>query len=141
MVQGRQAAAQRARQPTPQVYKDGGWQGWGHWRGTGTHASQTKQFLPFGEALRVACSHNLAGKKEWRVWCREGMRPPNVPAKPDKVYAHAGWMGWGHWLNHTNSDVATMPVAATSAARVTSKRAAASSSAGSGTRAGKRRRR
>ena len=30
------------------VYKDGGWQGWGHWLGTGTQATQAKQSLPFG---------------------------------------------------------------------------------------------
>ena len=84
------------------TYKDGGWQGWGHWLGTGNQANHTRQSLPFNEALAVACSLNLASKKEWRVWCKEGMCPPNVPSAPHHTYKDAGWQGWGHWLGTGN---------------------------------------
>ena len=46
----------------------------------------TSKFLPFPEALVVARSRGLASKIEWRVWCKEGLRPRNVPATPDKIY-------------------------------------------------------
>ena len=82
------------------AYKDGGWQGWGHWLGT-SNAAPSKKFLPFGEALRVARSLRLVSEKEWRVWCRSGARPANVPARPDKTYVHDGWMGWQHWLRRS----------------------------------------
>ena len=38
------------------------------------------KFLPFNEAVAVARSLGLASVFEWRVWCKEGMRPPNVPS-------------------------------------------------------------
>ena len=81
-----------------QVYKHDGWQGWGHWLGTGNAQPQAKQFLPFDEALACAHSLGLASMRAWKVWCKEGRRPPNVPADPSKTYKHGGWHGWGHWL-------------------------------------------
>ena len=82
------------------TYKDGGWQGWGHWLGTGNQSNQSKKarFLPFEEALALARSLNLASQFEWKVWCKEGTRPPNVPGCPDKIYKDGGWQGWVHWL-------------------------------------------
>ena len=84
------------------TYKDGGWQGWGHWLGTGNQSSKTNEFLPFGETLVVARSLNLADRFEWREWCKEGMCPPNVPSNPDHTYKDGGWQGWGHWLGSGN---------------------------------------
>jgi len=58
--QGREAPSQRAHT----AYKDHGWQGWGHWLGTGNQANQTKEFLPFADALAVAQSLGLASTSE-----------------------------------------------------------------------------
>lgn len=83
--------------PNP-IYKDHGWQGWGHWLGTGNIQNGAQQFLPFKEALIVVWSIGLTKHKEWRAWCKEGMRPPNVPSQPEKVYKNKGWKNWKHWL-------------------------------------------
>ena len=83
-------------------YKDGGWQGWGHWLGTGNVNSANKEFLPFEEALAAARSLGLANKKEWEVWRKSGARPPNVPSAPDRIYKDHGWQGLGHWLGTGN---------------------------------------
>ena len=121
-----------------QTYRDAGWQGWGHWLGTGNQQNQNKNFLPFDEALRVAWSLRLVSSKEWRAWCRTGARPANVPNRPDKVYVHDGWMGWTHWLHHANVGPAVAPAAT----RPGTKRAAAEHAAASpGKSNGKRRRR
>ena len=123
-----------------QIYKDGGWQGWGHWLGTGTQSNQAKQFLPFDEALRVAQHLRLVNQAEWQLWCRTGARPANVTAGPDQVYVHDGWWGWEHWLSHANLDAATAPDATCPG----SKREAtggAGTAAGMGKSGGKRRRR
>ena len=121
------------------VYKNGGWQGWGHWLATGNQSNHTKQFLPFDEALRVARCLRLNTQKEWEAWCRTGARPANVPAKPQKVYVHDGWMGWVHWLYHANLDAGATPAGIPQPTR---KRTAASASAGApGNYAGKRGRR
>ena len=120
------------------IYKDAGWQGWGHWLGTGNQNDQKKEFLPFDNALRVARSLRLISRKEWQAWCRSGSRPANVPAAPDQAYVHDGWMGWMHWLYHANLDAAASPPATPQRTR---KRGAASTRKGVvGSRAGKRRR-
>jgi len=44
------------------TYKDGGWQGWVHWLGSGNQSSEAKKepFLSFVEALTMAPSLGLA---------------------------------------------------------------------------------
>ena len=46
---------------------------------------------------------NLASSTEWRAWSKEGLRPPNVPANPDRIYKGGGWQGWGAWLGTGNT--------------------------------------
>ena len=62
------------------TYKDSGWQGWGHWLGTGSQSNKTKaaQLLPFDEALRVARQLRLVGQTEWNLWCGSGGCPANL---------------------------------------------------------------
>ena len=92
------------------TYKDGGWQGYGHWLGTGNQLMTN--FLPFNEALVVVHAAGLAGEKEWRAWCRNGMRPPNMPAAPAETYKLDGWRGWGHWLGTEPCAAAPLPAPA-----------------------------
>ena len=123
------------------TYKDAGWQGYGHWLGTGNQSSKAKreQFLPFGQALRMARHLRLVSSTEWRLWCRSGARPSNLPSNPQQVYVHDGWMGWEHFLYHANLGAATPPTST----RPGAKRCAALSCAGTaaGKGGGKRRRR
>jgi len=99
------------------TYKDGGWQGWGHWLGTGNQSNSAKEFLPFDEALAVAQSPHLSGRTEWRVWCKQGACPSNVPANPNVVYKGGGWRGWGHWLGTGPAESAGPAESGTPAAR------------------------
>ena len=80
------------------VYKHDGWQGYGHWLGTGTVAHKDKQFLPFKEALLRARSLKLTSNTEWREWCKTSARPANIPSDPRKAHTYDGWQGCGHWL-------------------------------------------
>ena len=57
------------------------------------HPASAKEFLPFEEALAVARALGLANRFEWNEWYEEGMRPPNVPSAPDKIYKDDGWQG------------------------------------------------
>ena len=50
------------------VYTYDGWQGWGHWLGTGAVAPKDQQFLPFKKALMHVRSLNLKSEKEWATW-------------------------------------------------------------------------
>ena len=112
------------------TYKGGGWQGWGHWLGTGSQASSAKAFLPFDEALRVARSLRLVSSTEWQARCRTGTRPANMPSHPDATYKGDEWQGWGHWLGITGNRPST-------AVRDTLKRPAAGGGSTLGTGTGK----
>ena len=72
------------------TYKHDGWQGIGHWLGTGNVAPKAQQFLPFKKAVLYAGSLKLKTKKEWDAW------PATIPLLPSRSYTHDGWQGWGH---------------------------------------------
>ena len=80
------------------VYKERGWQGWGHWLGRGDTGAAAPQYPPFKEALAFARSLGLAGLEEWRAWCMSGVRRINVHPHPNVAYKASGWRGWAHWL-------------------------------------------
>ena len=84
------------------VYARMGWQGFGHWLGTGNKRRNTTPFLPFCEALAVARSLGLDSASEWKMWSKESTRPPNVPSQPSRTYKDGGWQGWSHWLGTGN---------------------------------------
>ena len=87
-----------------QTHKHDGWQGHGHWLGTGNVGiKKDPAFLPFKQALLYARSLNLKSKDDWKAWGKSGARPDNVPSCPDKVYKHHGWQGHGHWLGTGNA--------------------------------------
>ena len=55
------------------TYKDGVWQGWVHWLGSGNmNIKKPSKFAPFGQALAFARSLGLANQLAWQQWCREG---------------------------------------------------------------------
>jgi hypothetical protein len=85
------------------TYANKGWQGFGHWLGTGTIAPRLRKFLPFEEARAFVHSLQLKSQKEWRKFSKgelpnKGMLPANIPATPNEAYATAGWKGMGDWL-------------------------------------------
>ena len=62
------------------TYKHEGWQGWGHWLGTGNvGVKKDQQFLPFKKALLYARTLKLKNHKEWQAWTKSGARPANIP--------------------------------------------------------------
>ena len=84
------------------IYKDYGWQGYGHWLGTDNLVGGKLAFLPFKKALVYARSLKLKSQKGWRGWAKTGVRPANMPSNPDITYKHDGWQGYGHWLGTGN---------------------------------------
>ena len=65
------------------TYKDKGWQGYGHWLGTGVQGvrsgkpSREKVFLAFDDAVSTARSFNLKNQTAWFSWCKSGARQVN----------------------------------------------------------------
>jgi len=57
-----------------------------------------RRFLPFEEARELVRKEGLKSHKEWQQWCRDGHRPSNIPAAPDRTYSDEGWESWADWL-------------------------------------------
>jgi superfamily II DNA or RNA helicase len=86
-----------------QVYRDKGWEGMGDWLGTGAIAPKLRQYRAFKEARAFVHSLGLMSQKEWNDFCKgklsgKGMLPPDIPAKPYRMYADKGWIGLRDWL-------------------------------------------
>jgi hypothetical protein len=80
------------------VYSQAGWKSIGDWLGTDTIAPQCRDYLEFSDARAFARSLNITGRSPWRLFCRSGSKPDDVPANPDVVYKGVGWIGWGDWF-------------------------------------------
>ena len=74
------------------VYKHEGWQGYGHWLGTGNIQASKQEYLPFEEALLNARSLKLKREK-----CKSEARLGNILSHQETVYKHEGWQGYGDW--------------------------------------------
>ena len=87
-----------------QTYKKQGWIGMGDWLGTGTVATQQREYRPFKEARRFVRRLGLASVGEWSKFCKgelpeKGTLPEDIPAGASSTYKDKGWKGWGDWLD------------------------------------------
>ena len=57
-----------------------------------------KRWRPFKEARKFARSLKLKSSLKWRVYCRSGKRPADIPTNPEDVYLIKGWKTWGDFL-------------------------------------------
>jgi len=94
------------------VYKSN-WKGWGDWLGTGNIAWGHKNFqkevflnrnnkwMEFDYAKAFVKSLGLKSRFEWKLFCKSGKKPDNIPEYPAFIYP-ANWKGWSDWLGSTN---------------------------------------
>jgi superfamily II DNA or RNA helicase len=80
------------------TYAKAGWAGNGDWLGTGTIAPRLRQFQSFKDARAFARRLSLKSYSEWNRYCKSGKKPADIPQKPARTYAKAGWAGIGDWL-------------------------------------------
>ena len=57
-----------------------------------------KKWRPFEEARKFVRSLDLKKENEWRVYCKSGKKPADIPATPGRVYENKGWTSMGDWL-------------------------------------------
>lgn len=85
----------------PQTYRTK-WNGWGDWLGTGNISVRCRKFRPFKEARDFVRRFSITNREEWKIFCKSGQMPKNIPTNPNKVYQNEGWLGWGDWLGTGN---------------------------------------
>ena len=59
-------------------------------------------YLPYLEARDFVRSKKIKNSKEWRVFCKVGKKPLNIPSHPHKIYKNSGWVSWMEWLGTYN---------------------------------------
>ena len=86
-------------------YRDQGWLSMGDWLGTGSIASNKRQYRPFKEARTFVRSLGLRSRAEWGQYCKGGLagyepKPEDIPTNPNQQYRDQGWIGIGDWLGY-----------------------------------------
>jgi len=90
------------------TYTGKGWKGWGDWLGTGTIASQLRQYRAFVKARSFAHTLNFGSGAEWKSFTKSGKLPADIPAAPWQTYKDKGWAGMRDWLgNETRGKTVT----------------------------------
>ena len=52
----------------------------------------------FEDARALVHGLGLRSFTEWRAYAKSDKKPNDVPSTPARIYAEAGWNGWGDWL-------------------------------------------
>ena len=82
-----------------QVYAEAGWAGWYDWLGAEpSGASRFRKYRSFEKARACVRGIGLKSASEWRVYCKLGNKPSDIPSHPHIIYARKGWSSWGDWL-------------------------------------------
>src|SRR5690348_7317335 len=81
-----------------ETYESDGWAGMGDWLGTGRIATHLRQYRSFKKARTFVRGLGLKSHSRWTDYCKSGRKPDDIPAKPYRTYAEAGWAGMGDWL-------------------------------------------
>jgi hypothetical protein len=79
------------------VYADAGWTSWPDWLGNGGR-SRNVDWRSFPQAHTFVRKLGLKSLFEWKQYCKSDKKPRDIPARPDLVYADAGWRGIPDWL-------------------------------------------
>jgi superfamily II DNA or RNA helicase len=80
-----------------QAYEKAGWAGYGDWLGTGNR-SRIRQLRSFKSARAFVRRLGLKSVADWKVYCKSGKKPHDIPTRPDGTYANDGWVGMNDWL-------------------------------------------
>jgi hypothetical protein len=83
------------------IYATKGWKGNGDWLGTGNVAPWMKTYRSFDQAREYVHLLNLDNIEEWRVYCKLGNKPEDIPSYPNQVYKGKGWQNVSDWLGIT----------------------------------------
>jgi len=84
------------------IYKNKGWVSWGDFLGTGKIADKNKVFLSYLDAKKIISNLNIKSAMNWRVYCKSGKIPKNIPRNPDQKYKNIGWSSWADFLGKTS---------------------------------------
>src|SRR5438874_11088333 len=56
-----------------------------------------QKWRPFLEARAFVHRLGFTSRNQWRLYCRSGERPSDIPSTPERIY-RGEFQGWGDWL-------------------------------------------
>lgn len=59
-----------------------------------------KIFLPYKIAKKYIKKLNIQSENKWRIYCKCGDKPSQIPGSPETVYKNKGWVNWQNWLGY-----------------------------------------
>jgi hypothetical protein len=84
------------------TYKNKGWVDFNDWLGSNQISTKNIIWLPFDKARNYVHKLKLKSEKEWKVYCKSGSKPANIPYDPKQVYKNSGYVNFGDWLGSGN---------------------------------------
>jgi hypothetical protein len=85
------------------VYAHEGWVGMGDWLGTGTIATNQREYRSYKDARNFVRGLGLKSANDWRAYTKSGKLPADIPAGANRTYAKKGWLDWEDWLGKNDS--------------------------------------
>jgi len=82
--------------PNREYFKE--WDGFPDFLGYEYTPTRWIEFLDFQMARTKVHKLKLESNFAWRDYCKSGLKPQNIPAKPERTYKNKGWSGYGDWL-------------------------------------------
>lgn len=80
-------------------FKGNGWISWGDFLNKKIISNRDKKFLSYKKAKKIVKKLNIKNNLEWRLFCKKGNRPENIPSNPDQTYKEKGWISWNDFLS------------------------------------------
>lgn len=65
----------------------------------------TYEFLNYNDAQKIVKSFGIKSIVEWRMCCKSGTIPHNIPICPEGVYENSGWVDWYVWLGKSRNKI------------------------------------
>jgi superfamily II DNA or RNA helicase len=78
------------------VYRNDGYLSIEDW--LGTKPGFNGNYLEFDRARKFVRELGLKNLLEWKIYCKSGKKPFNIPSNPNQTYEKTGWIGIGDWL-------------------------------------------
>ncbi len=82
------------------------WQGYPDFLGYDPVGANTKKFRKFEDARLFARALKLPKRRAWEAWVKKGLKPNDIPAKPDNTYKNIGWIDFDDWLGTGKTTIA-----------------------------------
>lgn len=87
-------------------YLDNGWVSWSDWLGVEIVSNKNKEFLNYVEAKIFVHTLNIKSNNDWRIYCKSGLKPNDIPSNPDSYYET--WISWSDWLGYQKENVKSL---------------------------------